>query len=156
MGEGASMLLLACIGMQSDCMEKSGFWTKKKENYFGTWCWPTNKLVVVLISTTKNLKQLRFTLFKKENSNIFRSPCWKCNPWIARMLQPLYGDWILPENIFNRCVCFFKGAPTHMALPLIPHPLQKKKTPVLCFFALLIILTPFGMFSSGPVYMNLK
>ena len=58
MGEGASMLLLACIGMQSDCMEKSGFWTKKKENYFGTWCWPLNKLVLGSDGINFNYKKI--------------------------------------------------------------------------------------------------
>jgi hypothetical protein len=59
MGEGASMLLLACIGMQSDCMEKSGFWTKKKKIILvlDVGLQISSFLdLMVLISTTKKIK----------------------------------------------------------------------------------------------------
>lgn len=60
MGEGASMLLLACIGMQSDCMEKSGFWTKKKKKIISVLdvgLQISSFLdLMVLISTTKKFK----------------------------------------------------------------------------------------------------
>jgi hypothetical protein len=59
MGEGASMLLLACVGMQSDCMEKSGFWTKKKKIILvlDVGLQISSFLdLMVLISTTKKIK----------------------------------------------------------------------------------------------------